>query len=121
MISFLFPFSSLQELFHFLPKLKLLRLCGCGIKVLPFLPLPHLVSLELAHNGLSEIKMQSLGSLTRLRHLDLSYNDLTSSRLPSWTPLYNLVTLKLSYNELKGSDLKLTLFNYSPILRIYIY
>ncbi|CAG7730685.1 unnamed protein product [Allacma fusca] len=101
-LSFNFLRANFKELFHFLPKLKVLRLCGCGIKVLPFLPLPHLVSLELASNGLNEIKMQSLGSLTRLRHLDLSHNDLTSSRIPSWTPLYNLVTLKLSNNPLKS-------------------
>lgn len=83
-----------------MPKLAMLRLANCGIKQLPMLPLPHLISLDISQNLVTEIKMQSLNSLTKLRVLDISDNELQSTTLPSWTPLANLITLRISGNPL---------------------
>lgn len=93
--------ANFKELFHYAQNLKKLNLANTGISVIPHLPLPNLVHLNLSHNTIETINKNSLQNLQRLKYLDLSYNHFVHIPLHVWFHLPLLKGLSFSYNPIK--------------------
>lgn len=93
--------ANFRELFHYAQNLKELHLANIGISVVPHLPLPNLVRLNISHNHIETINKNSLQDLQRLKYLDLSYNQFPRVPPHVWFHLPLLKGLDLSFNPIK--------------------
>lgn len=93
--------ANLKELFHFVQRLRYLRLSNVALEELPPLPLPRLVSLDISKNKLSDLPNIAQSGLPELRHLNLSHNRFTHLPAQSWHYLPLLKSLDISHNPIR--------------------
>lgn len=93
--------ANYKELFHYAQNLQMLSLANTRISIVPHLPLPNLINLNLSHNSIETIYKNSVEDLQRLKHVDLSYNHFVHIPNQVWYHLPLLKTLILSYNPIK--------------------
>lgn len=95
--------ANFKELFHYAQSLKYLNLANIGLHVVPQLPLPNLVFLNISANQLDDVSKWSLKALGQLRVLVLRHNMLKQIPAHVWSHLPALKRLELSYNPIKVS------------------
>jgi len=103
--------ANFKELFHYTQRLKSLSLSHTGLHLLPSLPLPGLLKLDLSHNLLGQTHpsartlplsdMISMESLFQLRELILTHNHLSSLPSHCWRSVNYLKTLDIANNPLR--------------------
>ena len=94
--------ANFKELFHYTQLVQQLNLAKIGFTSSPTIPLPNLVSLNMSYNGISDIEVHSVISLTQLRSLDLSHNQITHVHSRIWPYLPYLQTLDMSHNPIQS-------------------
>ncbi|QQP52284.1 Uncharacterized protein FKW44_004393, partial [Caligus rogercresseyi] len=96
--------ANLRELFHYVHRLRELRLAGCSLEVLPSFTLPSLLRLDVSRNLLSDLPYNYLtveDGLYRLKYLNLSGNSLIRLPSRSWFYVPFLKSLDISQNPLR--------------------
>ena len=94
--------ANLKELFHYLNGLRHLDLADTGLRDLPSLALPNLVSLNLSGNPLGALSSASVSAIPKLRQLDLSRCKIIALP-PVWQKIPLLKVLNLADNPIKVS------------------
>ncbi|KAK3859573.1 hypothetical protein Pcinc_034324 [Petrolisthes cinctipes] len=93
--------ANFKELFHYTQKVQKLNMANISFTSAPIIPLPSLISLNLSHNGMTEIEVLSVERLHSLRSLDLSHNKLSKIRSRLWRKMPYLKYLDLSFNPIR--------------------